>query len=154
MVGNSWPGHRKDCPHSWRWLCLPPTVVHEYRHHFAMQRVSSAIIPIKPSGHIRFWLGGYCGRPRKLMRIEPQLSSMPVPDDTRTPPEDRAMRIASVSHVVFAAIMIAIGIVGLIKGDLTSVWDPIPQDSHALAYLCSFIFLANGIGLLWRRTAA
>ena len=64
------------------------------------------------------------------------------------------MRIASVSHVVFAAIMMAIGIVGLVKGDFTPVWDPIPQDSHALAYLCSFISLATGIGLLWRVTAA
>ena len=64
------------------------------------------------------------------------------------------MRIANVSHVVFAAIMIAIGIVGLIKGDFTPVWDPIPQDSHALAYLCSFISLTTGIGLLWQRTAA
>jgi uncharacterized membrane protein len=64
------------------------------------------------------------------------------------------MRIASVSHVVFAAIMIAIGIVGLIKGHFTPVWDPIPRDSHALAYLCSFISLATGTGLLWQRTAA
>jgi len=64
------------------------------------------------------------------------------------------MRIASVSHVVFAAIMIAIGIVGLIKSDFTPVWDPIPQDSHALAHLCSFISLATGIGLLWQRTVA
>jgi uncharacterized membrane protein len=64
------------------------------------------------------------------------------------------MRIASASHVVFAAIMIAIGMVGLIKGDFTPVWDPIPQNSHALAYLCSFISLATGIGLLWQRTAA
>ena len=64
------------------------------------------------------------------------------------------MRVASVSHAVFAAIMIAIGVVGLIKGDFTPVWDPIPQDSHALAYLCSFISLTTGIGLLWQRTAA
>ena len=64
------------------------------------------------------------------------------------------MRIASVSHVVFAAIMIAIGIGGLIKGDFTPVWDPIPQDSHALAYLCSFISITTGIGLLWQRRAA
>ena len=64
------------------------------------------------------------------------------------------MRITSLSHVVFAAIMIAIGIVGLIKGNFTPVWDPIPQDSHALAYLCSFISLTTGLGLLWQRTAA
>ena len=64
------------------------------------------------------------------------------------------MRIASVSHVLFAAVMIAIGIVGLIKGNFTSVWAPIPHDSHALAYLCSFLSLTTGIGLLWQRTAA
>src|SRR5262250_3514079 len=64
------------------------------------------------------------------------------------------MRIASVSHVVFAAIMIAIGMVGLIKGDFTPVWDPITQGSHALAYLCYFVSLTTGIGLLWQRTAA
>lgn len=64
------------------------------------------------------------------------------------------MRIASVSHVVFAAIMIAIGIVGLAKGNFTPVWDPIPHNSHALAYLCSFVSLATGIGLLWQRAAA
>ena len=64
------------------------------------------------------------------------------------------MRVASVSHVVFAAIMIAIGIVGLVKGNFTPVWDPMPHNSHALAYLCSYISLATGIGLLWQRAAA
>jgi uncharacterized membrane protein len=63
------------------------------------------------------------------------------------------MRIASVSHMVFAAILIAIGIAGLIKAGFTPVWDPIPRDSHALAYLCSFLSLITGIGLLWPRTA-
>ena len=63
------------------------------------------------------------------------------------------MRIANVSHVVFAAIMIAIGTVGLIKGNFTPVWDPIPRDSRALAHVCALISLASGIGLLWQRTA-
>src|SRR5215475_4597587 len=62
------------------------------------------------------------------------------------------MRVASVSHVVFAAIMMAIGIVGLLKGNFTPVWDPIPWDSRVLAYLCSFISLTTGAGLLWQRT--
>ena len=67
------------------------------------------------------------------------------------------MRIASVGHAVFAAAMIALGIVGLINGNFAGVWQPVPKGVLArevLTYLCAFISLASGIGLLWQRTAA
>jgi uncharacterized membrane protein len=67
------------------------------------------------------------------------------------------MRIASVGHAVFAAAMIALGIVGLVNGNFAGVWQPVPKGVLArevLTYLCAFISLASGIGLLWQRTAA
>jgi len=67
------------------------------------------------------------------------------------------MRIAGIGHVAFAVILIALGVMGLIKGDFTSVWQPVPKAVPArelLAYLCALVSLTSGIGLLWHRTAA
>lgn len=64
------------------------------------------------------------------------------------------MRIASVGHAVFAATMIGLGILGLVKGDYAAIWQPTPQSLPALDYLCALVSLLSGIGLLWRRTAA
>src|SRR5436190_2686188 len=70
--------------------------------------------------------------------------------------EGRAIHIASAGHAFFAAAMIWLGAMGLSKGDFVQVWQPVPKwvpAREALAYLCAFISLASGIGLLWPRTA-
>ena len=63
------------------------------------------------------------------------------------------MRIATLGHAIFAATMIAVGILGLIKVDFNPVWDQIPKSVPALAYLSAFVSLVSGIGLLWKRAA-
>lgn len=67
------------------------------------------------------------------------------------------MRIASTGHAFFAAIMIALGVMGLLKGDFAVIWQPDPKDLPArevLVYLCGLTSLGCGVGLLWTRTAA
>src|SRR5947208_15532322 len=53
--------------------------------------------------------------------------------------------------------MVALGILGLSKGDFTVIWQPVPKGlpgRETLVYLCALISLASGVGLVWQRTAA
>jgi uncharacterized membrane protein len=66
------------------------------------------------------------------------------------------VRIASLGDALFAAIFIALGIQGLITGDFTAVWQPVPKGVPArevLVYLCALVSLGSGVGLLWKRSA-
>lgn len=67
------------------------------------------------------------------------------------------MRNVSVSLALFAATFVAIGVVGLVRGDFAPVWEPVPKAvpmREALVYASAIISLACGVGLLWMRTAA
>lgn len=66
------------------------------------------------------------------------------------------MRIASAGQGVFAAVMAAIGVLGLIKAEYAAIWDGIPKalpGREFLPYLSSLIILGCGLGLLWPRSA-
>jgi len=74
--------------------------------------------------------------------------------ETRT--GSRSISIASAGHAAYAAIMIGLGIQGLIKGDFGIIWQGVPDGLPGrivLVYLCAVVSLASGVGLLFRRTA-
>jgi uncharacterized membrane protein len=67
------------------------------------------------------------------------------------------MRIVGWGHAVFCVVLIALGIQGVVKGDFTAVWAPVPKGVPArelLAYLCAGISCGCGVGMLSRRAAA
>jgi hypothetical protein len=83
--------------------------------------------------------------------------------DGRSPCRDSPLthgvgRLAgSVGHIVFAATMIVLGMLGLIGGHYGVVWQALPRGAPArevLLDLCAIITIAGGAGLLWRRTVA
>jgi hypothetical protein len=58
---------------------------------------------------------------------------------------------------VFGLAAILLGLVGLVFGDFAAVWQPVPPDwpaRTALAYVWAGLFVAGGVLLQFRRTAA
>ena len=67
------------------------------------------------------------------------------------------MRIVSTGHVVFAAVMACIGVLGLIKPEYAAIWDGIPKAFPArevFLYGSSLLIIVCGLGLLWQRSAS
>lgn len=60
------------------------------------------------------------------------------------------------SRAAFAAALLGLGILGLIYGNSSEIWEPIPKSLPGRAlviYLCSLVALATGLGLLLRSLA-
>ena len=67
-----------------------------------------------------------------------------------------ALRVAGFGHALYAVTLIALGIMGLVRGAFVPIWSGVPKGfpaREALAYLCAVVSLGSGAGLLWRRTA-
>jgi uncharacterized membrane protein len=75
---------------------------------------------------------------------------------SRNRTEEQAKRTVSPGQMVFAVILVALGILGIVKHDFTPLWNPVSDGLPArsvLVYLCAVLSLTSGIGLLWSRTA-
>jgi uncharacterized membrane protein len=69
--------------------------------------------------------------------------------------EHTAVRIAGASQLAFAALLIALGVVGFALGVFSPIWQASRDlpGRDALVYICAAITLATGLGLVWQRTA-
>ena len=60
------------------------------------------------------------------------------------------------SAMAFAVTLLALGILGAVRGKFSALWSGVPATLPGrveLAYLCAFVAVLTGLGLLWRRTA-
>lgn len=67
------------------------------------------------------------------------------------------MHLRTASHVFFALTMMSVGLIGLFDKNFAAVWAGVPQafpGRAALVYVCAFIALATGAGMLTKRTQA
>lgn len=72
------------------------------------------------------------------------------------PAGSRAVRASRAADAVFAATVLALGLVGFAHGGFTSLWSGVPKAfpaRTALAYACAGVAMACGAGFFWPRTA-
>ncbi|MDE3059026.1 MAG: hypothetical protein KGJ59_13830 [Bacteroidota bacterium] len=65
-------------------------------------------------------------------------------------------RTRPILQTAFALTMIALGVTGMLKAAVPTIWNGVPRQvpgQQGIAYLCAGVSLASGAGLLWRRTA-
>jgi uncharacterized membrane protein len=68
----------------------------------------------------------------------------------------RTIRIAGFGHALYAASLIALGIMGLVRGSFVPVWTGVPKGLPArmvVVYLCAVVSVGAGVSLLWSRAA-
>jgi uncharacterized membrane protein len=94
-------------------------------------------------------------RSTPLARTRPGLFSR-LADNLSIGTDRAAATSFGTGHVLFAAVMIGLGIRGLVYGDFASVWQHVniehPTARQVLAHACALVALAGGVGLLFRRT--
>ena len=62
----------------------------------------------------------------------------------------------SLGRIAFAAAMIWLGVLGLLRHDFAPVWEPVAKGvrgREVLVYLTALVSLGSGVGLLWEKTA-
>ena len=67
------------------------------------------------------------------------------------------MRIGALGRCLFAGVIIAMGVWGLVGGHFGPIWQPVPKTfpmREILAYACAVGSLAVGLGLVWRPVSA
>src|SRR5690348_15231416 len=66
------------------------------------------------------------------------------------------MRTTDPGRTAVGIVFLALGVQGLVAGQFTAVWAPVPKAVPArdvLAYFCAVVSVATGVGMLWKRSA-
>ena len=66
------------------------------------------------------------------------------------------MRTTNAGRTAVGIVFLALGVQGLVAGQFTAVWAPVPKAVPArdvLAYFCAVVSVATGVGMLWKRSA-